>query len=430
MEVLPSEFNYFTPSAVQAAITDEYDESFDPTSGISTTGPIQFAITGMPNVYRDLSNSYLSITCKVTNADGTALAADAAVAPANLFLHTMFSGFDVTLCGTAINENNTTYHYRAFFEQLLTYPAEVLHSRSKVAGWQLDENPALLDAVILADAGGAQANPAFVARNKLIKASREVTLVGRPHADIFHQNLDIPPSCPILLKLTRNADPFVLMAAADATFKVTITAAKMFIRSKVVAPELILAHRDMLNHTNFRLPLTKVKIDAYQIATGSSSAEFTDLFKTKLPKRIVVGLIAHARTSGAYNKNPFKFDNMSATQVAVTVGGSTIPRDPLVMNYGAHSYGRAYLNTLAALGYDIGDRSIVVNPNLWAFAYTLYAFKLVPGLCDQTESVRNLSNVKIKFTFGTALTEPVDVLIYSETNGALEITNLNSVVMS
>jgi hypothetical protein len=121
---------------------------------------------------------------------------------------------------------------------------------------------------------------------------------------------------------------------------------------------------------------------------------------------------------------------MSATQVAVTVGGSTIPRDPLVMNYGAHSYGRAYLNTLAALGYDIGDRSIVVNPNLWAFAYTLYAFKLVPGLCDQTESVRNLSNVKIKFTFGTALTEPVDVLIYSETNGALEITNLNSVVMS
>jgi len=58
---------------------------------------------------------------KVTSADGTDIAADAAVGPINLLGQTLFQQVDVSLNDVLISDASNLCHYRALFETLLSY---------------------------------------------------------------------------------------------------------------------------------------------------------------------------------------------------------------------------------------------------------------------------------------------------------------------
>ena len=421
----PSEFIYNKHQLIQAAITNEYDEEVS-CSNLSPQGKtLDFEITGEANVYRDLSNSYLQVVCRVVK-DTSVLGADDAVAPVNNLLHSLFSDCEISVCGTRVNDKESHYPYRAVIEQLLSSSPDVLKTRAKLHGWELDTNPALMDSIIVEETENAQPNPAFLERRKQIALSKEITLIGRPHADLFHQDLDIPANCRINVKLTRTSNEFVLMAADNAKFKVEILSASLFVRSKEVAPEIIEVHREQLKLENLHIPLTQCSIKTFQIGANLTSASFASIFPDKLPKRIVVGLVRQDRVTGKYSLNPFKFENFDLKSVFVTVGGKSIPAVPLSMNYGNQDYARAYINTLAALNLDTANKGIELNPELWANAYNLYAFKLVPGAIQGSiESTRLRASVNLSFEFSAKTTAPIEVFVYSETGRNLEITATN-----
>ena len=77
-----SEFDYFAPLPVQGTLLDEYDDPIQPTA-LTARNVLEFVIPANSNVYRDLNNTLLIVKCKVTNANNTDLAADAAVSPVN-----------------------------------------------------------------------------------------------------------------------------------------------------------------------------------------------------------------------------------------------------------------------------------------------------------------------------------------------------------
>jgi hypothetical protein len=424
-----SEFDYFRPHVLQAAIDNEFDEAIL-CSNLTTLGQtLDFEIPGVPNVYRDLSNSYLELKCKVmkgTASNPTELAADDVVAPVNNMMHSMFSDCEVTVCGTRITEKESHYAYRAMIEPLLSSPPEVLETRGKLAGWTLDKDANSMDRLLLAAANNVEPNKQFLSRRKQIAESRSLTLVGRLHTDLFHQDLDIPPNCRINIKLTRSKNEFVLMAAENSNFAVHITSATLYVRSKEVNSEVIEAHREILKNHNFSIPFTQVNVKTFQIAANMTSATFPSIFTDKLPRRIVVALVQQDRVTGKYTLNPFKFQHFDLQSLTVTVNGQSIPADPLTMNYSTGDYQRAYLNTLSALGLDVGNYGVTLTPELWESAYNLYAFKLVPGpIKSSVESTRVRGAVNLNFNFRRATPTPIEVLVYSETNRTLEITTTN-----
>jgi len=100
------------------------------------------------------------------------------------------------------------------------------------------------------------------------------------------------------------------------------------------------------------------------------------------------------------------------------------------MDYENQDYQRAYLSTLSALGLDVGNNGLTLTPELWESAYNLYAFKLVPGpIKASIESTRTKSSVNLNFKFKAQTPAPIEVLIYSETNHALEITATNKTLI-
>lgn len=116
-----SELDLFSIPPTQTVIEKGQFVEYHPLANISDGGPIEFNISGTGEEYLDLSASYLHVKAKVLKADGTNLPEKEAVAPANLFLHSLFSQVDVSLNERNISSATNTYPYRAYIETVLNY---------------------------------------------------------------------------------------------------------------------------------------------------------------------------------------------------------------------------------------------------------------------------------------------------------------------
>ena len=86
-----------TQLSVEQCITVEY-QGITP---LAWRGPLELVIDGNDD-YTDLSQTYLYIKPQIVNSDGTELQDTDIVAPANLFLHSLFSKTEVKLNGRQV----------------------------------------------------------------------------------------------------------------------------------------------------------------------------------------------------------------------------------------------------------------------------------------------------------------------------------------
>ena len=436
MESMLSEFDYFTPTILQSSIIHEYDEPIAPvnSTGIvgNTIGTLEFNITPATDLYRDLNNTVLELKLKVVAANGADLGADDPVAPTNLMLHSLFDSVSINLCGRDVTQNDSLYPYRAYLETLLTYDKSVLETRGVGEDWSKGQHDTMNNVTLAAQQGQPDPNPGWVARRKMIAASRVFTLIGRPHLDLFHQNLDLPPGCPMNIKFIPSASAFAFIGTgAFAAVKVTLMAARLLVRTKRVCPELILAHKEMLQTANIRMPHNRVTVNKHAIGTGIQSNTIGLNFPAKLPKRIFIGFVLNTAASGTITENPFRFQNFGLVDLKVTLSGETVPTGGIVTDYATKDYQRAYLNTLAALGLDNDNRAIWLKPEEFADGYNIHGFKLAPGPIDGTvfTAAKSTGNLSVYFKFAAPLTAAVDMIVYAETPAILEIDKLSAATL-
>ena len=429
MEAMLSEFDYFTPTITQSAITAQYYDEISPTNPLnsSVANPVctlEFKIPASTDLYRDLSNSFLMIKCKLTKADGADLTNAAAIAPANLFAHALWSNVAVNLCGKELSDKDSLYPYRAMFETLLTYDKNVQETRCLMEGFAKDD-ASKMDAIAV----DGSANSGFMKRRAMAASSRAFTLYMRPHVDLFHQGLSIPPNCGMSIKFTPSPGDFVIMEANNGTTKVALLDAKMYVMTKKGTPELVLAQKQMLAETNMRFQMNRVVMQRYGIAAGFQSIGIPLSFPGKLPKRIFIAFAANAVVTGVRARNPFNFENFGMKSLTLTVNG--VEQGAKQLDYATGDYQSAYLNLLSTLGLDIADRSINISVDDYPNGYTIYGFQIAPGPIDGTvQSVANsVGSIVANVNFAAAPAANVDMLVYAETPGVLEIDKLSAVTI-
>ena len=301
METIPTEFDYYESNPIQAAVLDEFDQYFI-APPIQDHSPIEFEIPKTNNLYVDLNNSKLEIRCKLLTAAGGDVVNDVAVGPVNLPLHSLFKSVDMQLCDKQITSTDTLYPYRSYMETFLSFAQDVWKTRLLTEGW-ISDCPTQYDDFRITDAGQ---NAGFKERRLVFRGSRIVTLIGRPHVDLFHQKLDIPPGCKIQLKFYPNSNDFVLKKpAANADgFRIKILSAVLWVRTKIVSDSFMLAQEMMLRKHNIRLPFTMVELKTATIGQGLMSIELDNIFSGTMPERVVVGLVANSRLNGHPNETP------------------------------------------------------------------------------------------------------------------------------
>ena len=123
-ECTKSELDLFDVPPTQVAYESARMVDYYPLASIGN-GPIEFYVSGSSNEeYIDPSQTFLSVMCKITCADGTNLTNDQSCAPVNNFLNSMFSQVDVYLNDTLITSSVNTYAYRCYFENEINFGSE------------------------------------------------------------------------------------------------------------------------------------------------------------------------------------------------------------------------------------------------------------------------------------------------------------------
>ncbi|KAF0155389.1 MAG: hypothetical protein FD188_3140 [Ignavibacteria bacterium] len=429
MEGLLTELDYFSPQVLQLSINAEYDRPFGIGLTIVQGGPIEFFIRGADNLYLDLNNSKLEVKVKITLENGANIVAADHVGPVNDLLNTLFMSAEMELGSTMVTDPNTKYGFRAIIENLLSSTKLISETRMVAEGWKKDTSGHMNDA----DTAGA--NTGLTARTRWFALSNVVTLIGRPHLDLFHQEKLIPPGIDMKLRFIPNSNTFLLKTAAPADadpqvmYKLHIESAKLFIRTKEISPSLMTAHQKVLQDTNYSITYNQIKTKVVSIPTGTSAIEFDNVFQGKLPDIVVLAMISDANMTGGYQANPFNFENFGVNFLCIQANGEQIPRIPYQPNFANNDYIRAYFGILEALGYDIGPNCWELTPEEWATGYNIYAFKLTAGPIGTVRTPPRVGSARLEIKFANASTTNINVLLLSQQSAEIQIDKYKNVIL-
>ncbi|TWW77441.1 hypothetical protein D4764_12G0008310 [Takifugu flavidus] len=199
---------------------------------ITDGGPIEFFIPGDGDRYLDLNDTLLHLRVKITNANGSNLANDAAaVGLINYPLNTIFSQCDVTLGDRLISQSSATHPYRCMIETLLNFSPDTLSSQF-TGGLFYKDTAGSVDSIVLVNGP----NNGLTRRAASTARSREVHLLGPLHGDIFFCERLLLNSVDLRIKLTRANDAFCLMGARDSAFSLKVLGASLFVKKVAVSP--------------------------------------------------------------------------------------------------------------------------------------------------------------------------------------------------
>ena len=425
-ECVKSELDLFNTPPTQTSIESGVWTHYHPISSLETDGPIEFNVPGSGDDYLDLAQTQLLISAKIVKPDGTALDANQAVGPVNLFIHSLFSQIDVALNDKLISQSSNTYPYRAYLETLMNYGTSALTSQLTTSLWYKDTS-GQMDSTALE---GDDVNKGFVKRAKFSAASATIDLVGKIHSDIFFQQRYLMNGVNLRVRLVRSSHEFALLTGLDTAFKVVITNAALRIRKVKLSPNIQLAHAKALQLNSAKYPLHRVEVKVFSVPAGNLSTCQENLFLGQLPKRIIIGCVDNDALNGSYKKNPFNFKNFSLNYIALHVDGHQDVIKPLQPNFTTGNYIQCFADLFMGIGKLYKDEGVEINREDFKEGYCLYAFDLSPDMSDGGHfNLIKSGNMRLEMKFGVALPNTVNVVVYAEFENMLEINKDKNVIV-
>ena len=405
----------FALPPTQTAVQDGLWVEYHPLATMAPSAPVEFSISGATSDYLDLSNTFLHLEAKIINPDGTNLANDAAVAPVNYWMHSLFSQVDVLLNDTLVTPSENTYPYRAYIEATLNYGREAKTSHLTSALYYQD-TAAFMESL------NRDYNAGFKARQDLTARSRTVDMIGRLHCDIFHQERYLLNGVDVKIRLIPSKNTFNLMAEAGAGFKSVITHASMFVRKVRLNPAVSLGHAKALERATAKYPLKRVVVKTFSVPTGNVGVVQDNLFLSQTPNRLVIGLVDSAAFNGQSASNPFNFKTQGLSFLSLYLDGKQVPSKPLQPNYGAGQFVRSFFGLMVSSGLVNQDAGSNISREDFHRGFSLYSVDLTPSLLDDNQLFELVKSgaLRLELKFEAALTQSVTVVVWAEMDSMIE----------
>lgn len=391
---------------------------YHPISTLDGGGPIEFVITGSNEEYIDCNDIYLRVLVRVTLSDGSAIdPAKNSVAFINSTLSSLFSDVTLLLNDKQVEGGQQHYAYKAYLLQLLQFPGSVKRTHLEITGWHNDEAGKL----------DAATNSGFVARAAQIAGSPIVEFYGPLFLDLFRQNHYLLSHTSLRIRLKRSSAAFVLqdpVGGPGNKYKIEIKDATLQARRALINPTIINAHADGLMRKNALYPVNHSNLISYTITKGATTDYKENLFPTQVPKFITIGLVTNAAFHGNLRHNPFNFQHFNLSKLILFHNGRPVMGRVLEPNFAENQYSVAYANTLIALGQFNSSESNGLTRAMFGNGFTLFAFDLTGDnqVYAGHHHVIPSGNIRLDLSFASALTETINVIIFSVFDNTLEIT--------
>lgn len=422
MEAMKSELDLFATPLTQAAIENGYKIAHKPVTSLEKSMQFEFVVSGHGEELIDLAHTEIHLHAKVTKGDGTSLATDdkVIIAPVNNWIHSLFSQVEVILNGKQITSPSNLYMYKAYIESLLNYgrSAKTSHLTSRL--WYKDTAGKFND---------FKENEGLLKRASFIKGSKTVDLMSNIHHELFGSDKLLINGVEMRLKFHLNKDEFFLQSE-DTNVKVHIIDATLFVRKVRIKPALHLAYSRALEHSNLKYPLSRTEIKNVTIPAGVLSRTIDNVYLGPLPKRVVIGFVSNAAFNGDFGKNPYFFDHFNLNFLQLYVDSQQIPNKALTPDFKNHLYIRAYKTLFEGTGINSQDVGNDISREEFSQGYFLTVFDLTSDLSASSShwSIQRNGSFRIEVRFSEVLAVPVDVILYSEHDGLMEISRDRNII--
>jgi hypothetical protein len=421
-ECTKSELDLFSLPPTQTSLEAASYGEYHPLTSLADGSTIEFEISGTGEDYLDLNNTLLRIKAVVTTVNGTNLPDDANVAPVNYFMHSMFSQLDIFLNGTQITSSTDTYAYRAYLEALLSYGGEAKECQLAAALYYKD------DAGKMDSTDADDPNSGFETRKLMARRSNVIDMIGRLHADIFFQDRYVLNETNVKIRLTRNKHAFCLMS--PDRFAVKILGAELYVRKIKLSPSISLAHAKALEIGTAKYPIRRVVCKTFTISAGLRDVSHEKLYSGQLPCRLVIGLVDNAGFNGAFERNPFNFDNFSLSEIGLYLDGQQgYNIRPLKLDYGNDQYIDAYMNLFTGSNKVNREEGNCIKRTDFPNGCALYVYDLTPDLAEGDHfNLLKQGTVRLTLRFAAALVRAVTVVTYAEFENVIEIDRSRNIL--
>jgi hypothetical protein len=406
-ECTKAELDHFSLPPTQTSVETGEWKRYKPVASISSDAPLEFHVTGSSEEYTDVSQTFLLVTVKLTQGDGTDLTDDVKAVPVNNFMHSMFSEVGVYLNQKLITSNTNLYPYRAYTHTLLNYNESAKSTQCQCALWFPDTAGKF--ETLAAD------NLGYKSRFDLTEKSKVLQMMDRLVSDIFLQQRYIPNGVDIVIKLSPSKPTFCLMSET-AGVKFVILDATLFCRKLKLNPSILLGHNMALQKHEYKIPIARVEMKSATIPRDVQSKTISNFYLGQLPTRIIVFFVTNAALNGNLGSNPFNLQHFHVSEISIHVDGRQVPSTPLQPDYENGQYIEAYLSTFTGTGLMFRDDGHCIRRADYPNGYCLYAFDLTPDLsaneCHWT--LRKTGAVNIEVKFKNALASAINCITFAE----------------
>lgn len=195
------------------------------------------------------------------------------------------------------------------------------------------------------------ANSGLFSRNVFCKESLPFDLEGPILEDVCRLSRFVLNGVDINIKLYRQNASFCLMSAeSDPQYKIVFDDVIFRVCRVQVSPGIIVGHTKALETHTAKYPMIHTDVKMASIASGQTRFIWDNIYLSRCPSKIVVGLVSTEAQTGSYQKNPFNFQTFGARQVGVFVNNVSVPGQPYKVD------SECYISAYRSL-FDIVDKT-------------------------------------------------------------------------
>lgn len=388
-------------------------------NAIDSDGPFEFVIQAHAhNEYSYLPYTRLEGSVRVVNKDGTKITkattgqnavAATDVSICNLFPSALFSQVECKVNNVQIADLSTpTYPYKAYLETLLSYGKRAKKGHLQACYWYDDDEGDESETSL------AGTHPTTLnRRQKHIEGSKLLHFSTPLHIDLFQSNRLLPPGCSVSLKFIRSTDNFALIGKAGGEFKIQFEDLKLYSRKIIVHDNIIAKHNSLFNNFNANYPIAVSQIKTYVLTSGINSQTISNIFRGKLPRQLIFGLLTNKSYNGILDANPFNFDNHKLKYVALKKNGSLLPSNAFQPDFSSGDIMREFRHFYDNVGIAHEDNGLDINVNQWKSGKNLWVYDLSSDLCNGYHTHQEETGyIDLDLTFETQLSETLYLLVY------------------
>ena len=421
----PKGMDFFRPASMNVAEETTYYKKVTTTFQKDTLPQrLTFYYPNRGRHYVDLARSQVYMKVRIVNEDRAPFTDFVTVNtpgeedyafPVDNLLHSCWKNVSLSLSGFLMSTTANTYPYKAFIEYSLGMSAEVKRNQGALQGASPDDQ--YFDDV---KPPKIPVNRGAKYRWSWFDGGKSVEMMGKLYNDICNQKRYILNETPIELVFEPAPDEFRLMTTRDKKPRLLIEDMYLRICHVVPQPKVFRMIEERINDRELvanraQYPHARVHVLNHQVNANLQQYIHSDPWNGKVPNKLIVGLVTQSALCGNYKKNPFNFNHHNLSSIALQVGNSDVPGEPIKSDV----KNGQYLGGLISL-YDVADKQFAdidmgIDSDTYKNGLCLYGFNIDPN-AEEDEGTRGLPRrdmVTLTLNFSEPIQETLSLVTYA-----------------